>query len=328
MSSRFHAELINSPFGDPGLYVRFPHRGQAVLFDCGELHALCPRDLLKIRVVFISHAHIDHVIGLDHLVRVFLPQDKLLCLCGPPDFIAQMHHRLGGYTWNLTRDYPLRLRLLEWGEEEFKETFLSAKESFSPSPVRRIPAGPILYEDEHIRVRAEALAHRDIPSLAFRLEEPVRLGIDKQALREEGLEPGPWLSRLKESLLGPVPPDELLVRRSDGTSASCPLPWLERRLVLRQEGTRLCYVTDASPCENNHRKILELARDVDLLAIEATFPHQELERARARHHLTAHLSGHWAKEAGARRLLLFHHSGKYAHTPQLLEQEAVCAFKK
>ncbi|HKL48307.1 MAG TPA: MBL fold metallo-hydrolase, partial [Desulfuromonadales bacterium] len=72
MRSVFFPHLVNGPFGDPALFVRLAHRGEALLFDCGNLHPLSHRDMLKISAVFLSHAHIDHLVGFDTLLRLLL----------------------------------------------------------------------------------------------------------------------------------------------------------------------------------------------------------------------------------------------------------------
>jgi hypothetical protein len=59
----FSSELINDPFGDPGVYVEFRYRNQAALFDLGDLYSMPPRKLLKISHIFVSHTHMDHFIG-------------------------------------------------------------------------------------------------------------------------------------------------------------------------------------------------------------------------------------------------------------------------
>ena len=115
MRSVFYPRLVNGPFGDPALYVRLAHRGEALLFDCGDLHPLPARDLLKLRAVFVSHAHIDHLAGFDALLRHFLYRPQPLCFFGPPGFGAHLAHKLAGYTWNLIEGYPLLLRVREWG---------------------------------------------------------------------------------------------------------------------------------------------------------------------------------------------------------------------
>ena len=66
----FSAALINPPGGDPGVYLEMKYRRRALLFDLGEINALPPRNILKIEHVCVSHTHMDHFIGFDHLVRV------------------------------------------------------------------------------------------------------------------------------------------------------------------------------------------------------------------------------------------------------------------
>ena len=106
MRSVFYPRLVNGPFGDPALYVRLAHRGEALLVDCGDLHPITPRELLKIRAVFISHAHIDHLVGFGALLRAFLYQDTSLSVYGPPGIIERIAAQLAGYTWNLIEGYP------------------------------------------------------------------------------------------------------------------------------------------------------------------------------------------------------------------------------
>ena len=98
MRSVFYPRLLNGPFGDPACYVRLAHRREALLFDCGDLHQLGPRDALKITTVFISHAHIDHMVGFDHLLRTFLYHDRTLTVYGPAGIARQISGRLSGYT--------------------------------------------------------------------------------------------------------------------------------------------------------------------------------------------------------------------------------------
>ena len=101
----FHAELINRPFGDPGVFIDLKFERRAILFDIGEITVLPTRKLLRVSDVFVSHTHMDHFSGFDHLLRVCLGRDTGVSLYGPEQFITQLEHKLGAYTWNLVENY-------------------------------------------------------------------------------------------------------------------------------------------------------------------------------------------------------------------------------
>ena len=71
---------------------------------------------------------------------------------------------------------------------------------------------------------------------------------------------------------------------------------------VRAEGTgaKLSYSADTSPCE----EIVEIARDADLMIVEATLPRPE--RTGVRGHLTPEEAGEHAKRAGAKRVVITH----------------------
>lgn len=328
MRSVFYPHLVNGPWGDPALYVRIAHRGEALLFDCGDLHPLGTRERLKIQAVFLSHAHIDHLAGFDSLLRSFLYSPQELCLYGPPGIATQIGHRLAGTTWNLLEGYPFVLRVREWGLETGRQVRFRACCGFVAEELEAYPCpGGLLLQRPGYRVRAVALAHGDIISLAFCLEEPLHVGIHKEALERHGLAAGPWLTRFKDQLRqGGGEMAELEVPLAGGGSARWPLAELAAQIAHCQRGMKLCYVTDASPSAANQQAVLALAADAHLLAIEATFAHADLTRALERNHLTAHLAGSLGRQAKAARLLLFHHSPRYARTPALLAEEAAAAF--
>lgn len=328
MRSVFYPHLVNGPFGDPALYVRHAHRGEALLFDCGDLHRLGTREILKIGAVFISHAHIDHLAGFDHLLRLMLYREKPLLLCGPPGIAERMAGRLSGYTWNLVEGYPFVLTVREWGEESAREVTFRAQNGFRPESQRNLPCpGGLLQETPWYRVRGVPLEHGDIVSMAYALEEPVHVAIHKDALMSRGYLPGRWLTDFKDLLRqDSANPAKVTVPLAGGDTATFAAGELAGQIAHLERGMKVCYVTDASPSEENAARIAELAADSHLLAIEATFPHSELQRARQRNHLTAQLAGELARQAGAARLLVFHHSPRYHDRPDLLRVEAERAF--
>ncbi len=328
MRSVFYPHLVNGAFGDPALYVRLAHRGEALLFDCGDLHSLSMRELLKIKAVFISHAHIDHMVGFDALLRAFLCQDARLLVCGPPGIIGQIEGRLRGYTWNLVAGYTFVLTVREWGEREVRQVSFRAANAFCAEGQETLPGGEgRLFETVACRVRGVPLEHGDIVSMAYVLEEPLHVAIHKDALEEYGFLPGPWLTAFKDRVrLGDDPGGTAVVPMVGGGAATMPLGELAGRIAHCERGMKIGYVTDASPTRENGERIVQMAADAHLLAIEAAFSHRELARASERGHLTAHLAGALARRARSAKLLVFHHSPRYREWPELLFNEAHRAF--
>ena len=328
MRSVFFPRLLNGADGDPGLYVRLAHRSEALLFDCGDLGQLTTRDLLKIGHIFISHAHIDHLIGFDQLLRAFLYHDRTLCFYGPAGFAAQITGRLSSYTWNLTQSYPLALCVREWENGPGREVHFRATNSFRPEREGGWQCeGNLLYANDHLQVRALPLDHGGITSLAFALQEPLHVAIHKDALEARGYIPGPWLTRFKDLLRQGLDAEtRMTVPLAAGGETQVALDRLRKQIAHTERGMKVVYVTDVTPSEANLAKIVPFARDAHLLAIEAAFSHAEFERALERNHLTAGLAGETARKAGAARLLTFHHSPRYQDRPGLLAAEAEAAY--
>ena len=168
MKPLFHCKLLNAPFGDPALYIEILHKRQALLFDLGDIRSLGDARILKVSHVFVSHAHIDHFFGFDHLLRVVLGRDKQLTLYGPPGITSHVAGKLSGYTWNLVKDYPLRLRVGEMDGQDIHFSCFVCADQFSCEAEASVPFDGTLEENPHFRVASVQLDHK-IPSLAFSL---------------------------------------------------------------------------------------------------------------------------------------------------------------
>ena len=105
MRCLFEPRLVNEAFGEPGLYVDFRDERRALLFDLGDIRVLPPRKLMRLSHVFVTHAHMDHFAGFDHLLAVTLGRKSRLVLFGGPNFVDQIEHKLRAHTWNVVYRY-------------------------------------------------------------------------------------------------------------------------------------------------------------------------------------------------------------------------------
>jgi ribonuclease Z len=326
MRPLFHPELVNGPFGDPALFVSRLYQRRALLFDAGSLHAFPPAKLLKVTHVFISHTHMDHFVGFDHLVRLMLGRPIRLRMFGPRPLADQVASRLASYSWNLVEGYEERLQLEvnEIDKDRVRRTELDCREGFRDFGVRQaLDPSPWVCQESGFRVRAALLDHK-IPSAAYCLEEPEHIEILKGQLEALGLTPGSWLQGLREAVLCGAP-DDLVVAVRPAHRGPLPLGWLRERLVRLSPGQRIAYVADAVFSPANRARIASLARNATMLFIEAAFLHEDRARAHATYHLTAREAGLLAAEAGAQRVVPFHFSPKYEGDGARLQAELEAA---
>ena len=330
MNPLFHCTLLNAPFGDPALYIETLHARQALLFDLGEIGALGEAKILKLTHVFISHAHIDHFFGFDHLLRVMLGRDKHIRLYGPPGITAHIAGKLSGYTWNLVKDYPLRLTVGEIHPHCLYHTTFTCAEQFSSEEVGSRSCDGVVEETPHFTVRAVALDH-GIPSLAFSLAERFHINILSTQLHRRGYAVGPWLRELKE-LIWQGRPDDWRVSvpglAGENEVYEVTLGKLKHEIVTITPGQKIAYVADCAYSRDNVDKIVGLAHGADSFFCEAAFLERDREKAKAKEHLTARQAGLIARCAGVKTLTVFHFSPRYQGFPEDLEREAQEAFKE
>jgi Beta-lactamase superfamily domain len=105
----FHPCLVNGRCGDPTVYVETLFEKHGLLFDVGEIVSLSARKIRRVDQIFVSHAHIDHFVGFDHLLRSLVGHEKTVQLYGPAGFAERVFHKLQAYRWNLVENYPCDL---------------------------------------------------------------------------------------------------------------------------------------------------------------------------------------------------------------------------
>jgi ribonuclease Z len=275
--------------------------------------------LLRVSDIFVSHTHMDHFAGFDHLLRVALGRDTGVRLYGPEPFVSQVEHKLAAYTWNLVHNYATDF-VIEAHELTTDGCVRSARfrsrERFNREPLPdSFAAAGVLLEDDQFRVRALPLEHHDIVSLAFSFEEHTHINVWKSRLEEQQLPSGPWLTELKKQVRSGAPDDTpIRIRwrtRTGPAERLLPLGQLKRQILEFEPGQKICYVTDAAGHERNRTRITEFVRNADLLFIEAVFVAADEELAMRKAHLTTTQAGEIARAAAVRKAEPFHFSTRY-----------------
>ena len=329
----FQPQLVNDPFGDPGVILDFAFEARALLFDLGDITRLAPRKILRLSHVFVSHAHMDHFMGFDWLLRISLGRETGITLFGPSGFIDQVQHKLAAYTWNLVERYPGGFTVVAH-ELQTDQRLHAARFRCKTRFVRenlddvRLVDG-VLLDEPGFRVRAGVLDHAT-PCLGYLVEEKLHVNVWKNRLTEMGLPVGPWLKDLKAAVIADLPHETTIpVRWREG-------PQIRERHVTIGElrsalaivpGQRICYITDVVYEEENVRRMVALARDADLLFIEAVFLDRDAELGARKYHLTARQAGVIARAANARAVIPFHFSPRYSGREAELREELEQAFR-
>lgn len=179
----------------------------------------------------------------------------------------------------------------------------------------RLRHGSIFHDTSHVEMRpvsaagqiatlgsltlsAQPLVHRDT-CFGYRLDEPDGHSVDAGLLSEHGIA-GPAVGRLLDQGWLDTPEGRVTADQ----------------VTRPRRGQSMAFVMDTVPCEG----ALELARGVDMLVIESTYVHAEVDLARKYMHMTARQSAELAVEAGARRLVLTHFSARYPNNDVFAEE--------
>jgi len=332
MRPSIHCELVNGPFGDPAVYADIMFERRALLFDLGDIRELPPRKLLRVTHVFVSHTHMDHFSGFDHLLRLMLGREKTIALYGPAGFIDKVGHKLQAYTWNVIQNYAGNL-VFDVYEVHDNGTLRNAR--FRSLSVFQPELQPDLHiKDDELtscgafKIRCAVLDH-GIPCLGFALEEAAHVNVWKTKLDQLGLAVGPWLRDLKHAVLTGAPmntPIRALKRSADGVTPVT-LPFRDLcGLVQITAGQKIAYIVDVRYHPSNAERIQHLAFGADLLFIESPFLEADSAHAARKNHLTALQAGTLAAHAQVKQFLPFHFSPRYADRGEALLEEAIRAF--
>jgi len=331
----YQAELVNGVFGDPAVYIDLKFESRALLFDIGDVARLPTRKLLRLTDVFVSHTHMDHFVGFDHLLRVCLGRDTGVRMYGPQHFIDQVEHKLHAYTWNLVENYASDFTIVvhELDAERMHCAQFRSRNRFDREPLPAIRlSDDVLLNDEQFQVRARPFDHHGLPSYAFAFEEHTHLNVWKNRLDELGLPSGPWLTELKRRVRAGEPDEasvEVTWRTREGSrSERFSLGEIKRRVLEAVPGQRVCYVTDVAGHEDNRRGLISFLHEADVAFIEAVFLEEDREHAERKAHLTATQAGSIAHEACVKTAVPFHFSTRYFPEERALREEFERSYRR
>jgi len=311
---------------DPVLLVRVRPLGRNLLIDCGQIHHLAKRVLKGVEAIFVSHAHMDHFMGIDTFVRHNHVSPRTFDLYGPPGLAGKLAHKLAGYDWNLTEDYWCSFRVHEIHPERTESWELVGPAGF-PCRFTGTTARPerTIYRGDYLQVDSVLCDHK-IPALAFRLTEREAFAVDVEKIRRQGLVPGHWLRELKRRFCrGELDAGPLAVLRRDGDgvrqeTVAEPAALLE---AIRSPAApaSIGYLTDVGFTPENRQKVRELLQGVTLLVCECSYLAADCDKARLSYHLCSRDLNELAQELHPAYLLPMHLSKSYVGRGEQLYRE-------
>jgi ribonuclease Z len=284
--------------------------GQAVsrlLFDCGEgcLSRLPFSEVQAIDHLLFSHLHMDHVAGFDSFFRcVYGRTDWPNRIWGPPGTGDILHHRFQGFLWNLVAGqeavwhvHDLQPGLIRTRRFDLAEGFGRAHDEGEQPWDRTALEGP------GYTVEALLMDHAT-PSVAYVVREKPRVNVDPSKLAALGLQPGPWLKRVR----GQAASEEETVL-VEGVPRR--VKELQHALVTVTPGDSAAYLTDFLLDDAAADRLGEALKGVGTVVCESQYRQSDVDLARRNFHMTATQTATLAARAGVGRLVLFHLSDRY-----------------
>ncbi|MBN1296344.1 hypothetical protein JXA80_06160 [bacterium] len=311
------------PAQDPYLLIDFDNDPCALLFDCGIRVWGRVKTVLKIDHIFISHAHIDHLIGFDHIIRTLLGENKTLHIHGPEGIRHRLESKLAGYDWDRSADQELILDINEYaGCSKIRRIHACNRRFEGVGPAETsLWDGPIV-QNHLCRVFAVPVDHGGSACHAYVMKENDHSRIDKEKLDGLNLTPGPWVGDLL-SWHDSQALDGRSIRIGEIDYAVVDLA---RDLIRIQPGRIVVYITDTVFDQRWLDDIIAIAYGADIVVCESTFLEEDRSLAVKYHHLTALQAGLIALALDARQLMLFHISSRYHPKMHRAVQEARTVF--
>ena len=163
--------LVNGSTGDPLLFIDYPGKNNALLFDAGELCNLDTQKMADLEALFITHNHMDHFVGFDRILRANLDSDKVVHIFGPVGTIKRIYQRINSYEIQffpfqkvIFKVHEIVGRKLRWANLECVRRFPE------PRVMETRWKSPLIFENPNLQVEAVSVDHT-VPCLSYALVE-------------------------------------------------------------------------------------------------------------------------------------------------------------
>jgi len=244
----------------PSIAMRY--EGDVFLFDCGEgtqrQMMKCGISYAKVKAIFLSHLHTDHILGIPGLVYTLKLSERTdpLLIVGPTG---------------------TKKRVAELIDKDI--SFLTVEEV---KPGWKYDAGGA-------EITAFAVNHR-VETLGYAFEEEKGLRFDKEKCESLGMK-GRVFKTIQEK--GEATIKGKKIKLEDVT--------------YMKDGKKIVFSGDTAYSRN----VVDAAKGADLLFHEATFMEDMREKAGEDRHSTVGDAAKVAKEAGVKKLILYHIGNRY-----------------
>lgn len=277
-----------------------------LLFDCGEgcLSELAVGEILGIDHLFFSHCHMDHISGFDAFFRcTFGRKSRPNVIWGPGGTSRIMQHRFQGFLWNLHTEMSGSWIVRDVLPGKIISTRYELAEAFETAYDEGITAfNQEILDEPEFTVSAFIMNH-NTETLAFYVKEKQKVNVERNAVIQLGLKPGPWLQEVKD----------LTVEKSEVEVAgrTLRLDELRNEILTITGGDTIAYLTDFLLDEDTIEALAEKLAGCKKIVCEAQYKHVDLDLAQKNYHMTVKYSAMLAKAIGAEELILFHISSRY-----------------
>jgi ribonuclease Z len=316
--------LVNGSTGDPCLFVDYPGKNNALLFDAGDNGSIDLKKLGDLEAVFITHHHVDHFIGFDRIVRANLDSDKTLSVFGPTGTITKVYDRIKSYEYQYFPFQKISIRVHEILPDRMLRAVLECTQRFPEPQIEENEwRGPVAYENDELLVEAVHTEHT-VPCLAFALVEKTGYHPDVEKLNTGVLRSGPWVSHVLSLLRSGESEDMML----DIEGGRFRLGSLAEQYFTSSLGARVTYITDTVWNAVTQPRLVKLSKRATRLYCDSFYSQAQSRQAQTHRHMTATQAAELAVQAKVEELVLIHFAGRYAGSYDTLVEEARAVFPR